>query len=405
MGKKVDERLQKLLLDAESCGSCLAPPTRADARALAYRCEARGELADVCEPAPGVYARSEYWYGLDAGKKALHIIKGLAGLHGDWVFCRQSAALVWGLPITWSQIGGTHVANVCLKAGPDAGLVRHDIKDVEAVELDGIQVTSLERTAFDCLSHLPFCDALAVADAAARMLELQGPQLSELLSERYKWHPGVRRAAAVASFADPLAESGGESIARAVMLLEGFARPALQVVLPNRFDSRRTFRVDFAWVGNDGLPVLGELDGREKYLDPSMTNGRDAYGVQSDERLRESQLTLHGCRVCRFKYAWVTDRARLVRLLDGFGVPRGPRPELVDGVPVGWSLDAPWRTQAVSGAPSPRRVEPSNLYSEKRPEFAQFSAHGLDGCTRSRAVRPQAVRPEALTRAPRTRRR
>lgn len=157
---------------------------------------------------------------------------------------------------------------------------------------------------------------------------------------RFRGQRGVKRVAAVCAHADGRAESGGESIARAVMIQQGFYLPELQTPLPDPIDPAKMFRADFAWESKKGI-VLGELDGAKKY-----TMSGDPLDVLRDERIRESRLTAYGHAILRFSYAQLLpkNRTEFVALLEKFGVPRGPKPRFVDGVPVKKTVNyAGWR--------------------------------------------------------------
>ena len=64
------------------------------------------------------------------------------------------------------------------------------------------------------------------------------------------------------------------------------------------------------------------LDGRDKYVLPEMTQGRDAIDVMRDERRRESRITA-GARVLRFSYGEVIKEERFTQMLTLYGIPRG----------------------------------------------------------------------------------
>ena len=170
--------------------------------------------------------------------------------------------------------------------------------------LDGILVTSLEDTIVDCLLELGFREGLAIADAGLARLGIDAAELDALISKRGRHRPGVRHALETARHADAHSESGGESMARALMIEHGFMLPELQVLIEN-----------------PGTIVVGELDGGEKYVNPAMTHGRDVLQVMRDERLRESGMTLAVDRVMRFTFSDVANEARLVALLERFGIP------------------------------------------------------------------------------------
>ena len=139
---------------------------------------------------------------------------------------------------------------------------------------------------------------------------------------------GIRHALSTLSHADPRSESGGESLARALMIEFGFRLPELQVTVRSTLGDGHVYRPDFMWRLSSGI-VYGEFDGREKYVDPAMTHGASAASVMADERLRESRLSATG-RVMRFCYADLRSPARLARLLDAFGIPRDRRPVSLD---------------------------------------------------------------------------
>ena len=110
-------------------------------------------------------------------------------------------------------------------------------------------------------------------------------------------------------------------MARAIMIEHGFMLPELQVLIENPDNPGHPWRCDFFWELPDGTIVVGELDGGEKYVNPAMTHGRDVLQVMRDERLRESGMTLAVDRVMRFTFSDVVNEARLVALLERFGIP------------------------------------------------------------------------------------
>lgn len=110
-------------------------------------------------------------------------------------------------------------------------------------------------------------------------------------------------------------------MARAIMIEHGFMLPELQVSIENPDNPGHPWRCDFFWELPDGTIVVGELDGGEKYVNPAMAHGRDALQVMRDERLRESGMTLAVDRVMRFTFSDVANEARLVALLERFGIP------------------------------------------------------------------------------------
>lgn len=336
MGRSVSERIAALLDEAEASGSCLTPFRRADALALERRLGTSDPLVGgLVSPRRGLYVRAAHWSALKPGARELHVIRGLARAHPEWAFCGTSAALAWGLPVSWHCLRQTQV--VC---GPRAGrrlgrsIARHELEESELVVVGSLRVTSLERTVLDCLSTMPFADGLAVADAALRLRQISCDELRSRLERSFSGHRGIVRARAACAWADPRAESGGESIARALMIERGVALPALQVELADPLDSSRGFRVDFSWADVHGRPILGELDGRQKYDDPELMDGRSLGRVLVDERRREARLTAYGAKMMRFSLGEVRNERTFWSLVNLYGIPHGEPPELRGEIPV-----------------------------------------------------------------------
>lgn len=178
--------------------------------------------------------------------------------------------------------------------------------------------------------------ALAVIDTVGQMGLAAGVVvLDALLAGRHRGEPlgGVesfapwldclpsararRRWEAALAFANPLAESPGESLSRVVIAQLGFEVPALQheIVLPD--GSRR--RSDFWW---ESAGIVGEFDGRQKYTRAQELNGRTTTDVVLEERRRERDIEQMGHRMVRWGWAELHDLDRMYALLLRAGVPR-----------------------------------------------------------------------------------
>ena len=330
MGTVRHSRIDDLLDAAEARGSCLVPHEERDRRAIRRRFRKR--RSDLISPVPGLYVRRSRWRSLKPDGRALHVMRGLQELRPNTVFCAQSAALAWGLPVSWHLLHETHVRREHgHRTKSTRRVISHEIEGDPVWDVGGLRVTSFWRTVFDCLTSFPFADALAIADAALRRSCLARQDMTRLLRTRFRHCPGVRRAAAICVWAEPAAESGGESIARAHMVELGYEYPHLQLTLPDPADDRRAFRVDFSWRDAAGRLIFGELDGDDKYLSAEA----GPVGTLLDERKREALLTVYRPSIARFSMAVARDPRQLSALLDLHGVPRGPAPELHFGdVPV-----------------------------------------------------------------------
>lgn len=317
MSKHVEEAINEQLNRAEKNERCCTPESAARRRAM------RGRSNTIIEPIAGLFVRREVWEKLNPSERTLWLMRGLARRHDDWTFCGASAAVAYGLPVTWGML--THVfASVPqgTRGRSSPGIARRHLKDDEAFKLGDLRITSLWRTVFDCLATFPAADALAIVDRAARLSGASARQVVEYLSTAHRGGRHVRRAIEVAALADGRAESGGESIARHVMHELGFAPPELQVWIEDPVEPGKWFRVDFLWLLPDGSVIIGELDGHQKSERPELMGGRSAVRVLQDERLRESHLTALRPAIVRFDYETARDPARLEALLECYGVPR-----------------------------------------------------------------------------------
>ena len=157
------------------------------------------------------------------GAQRLHRLKAIAvATVGDaeaqaMPLSHASAAAVHGLPLLKPDIESVHVANGKKSGGFVQGH-RHvhaaPFGDDEIVEVDGILVTTLERTAVDVATCGTFAPALAAFDQALRT-GASPERLAQILADRRR--RGVRVARRALKLADPLSETVAESWSRATI--------------------------------------------------------------------------------------------------------------------------------------------------------------------------------------------
>lgn len=342
MPRAATEKCRALVAKAEAQGACCFPTSASERRQL-DRMVARKELV---RPLSGLYANAALWCRIDENIKSLMIIRGLAKKHPSWVFCDMSAALLHGLWVSYNDSKQIHVVKPAgHKSTHDASIVFHAMK-VDFVEIGGVRATTLERTVFDCCRLHPVRSSLGVADAALRLTGQSNDWLLTAFQQFSRRSTGWHVARYVAGIANGLSENGGESLARATMIMLGYQVPELQVELPNPID-KSTYRTDFLWNLPDGTRIAGELDGHDKYLLPEMTGGRDAIEVLTDERLRESRINALRIPMMRFSVADVRSPQRFARIMDAFGIPHIKRPQATISLPVktqfleidGWEIE------------------------------------------------------------------
>ncbi len=311
--------LQQRLTEAQEAGMCLCSTSESDDRRLRAACT-RG---DLLSPFRHVYVDSAVWNDLKPNVRELFRLRAIATLHPNWVFADVSAALIHGFAVSYSLLGRVHILTAPRShSRSNKEIKRHLASTVEETKIDGIRVTSATRTAFDCLRTYGFRESLAVGDSVLRICEMTNDQLANAFDAYNRSHVHKTRAIQIAELCNGRAENGGESIARAVMIEQGFQIPSLQVEVPNIANPADPYRVDFFWQLED-TRVAGELDGREKYRNPKMTKGRDVVDVMADERLRESRISATGVRIMRFSYADVINAQKFCMILRTFGIPSG----------------------------------------------------------------------------------
>jgi hypothetical protein len=144
---------------------------------------------------------------------------------------------------------------------PEGVILRNErIVHDEIVELDGLPVTSLARTALDLARHLPRDQAVRQLDALAHAT---GARAEDALAvaERYPRARGLRRAEIALELMDPGGQSPKETWLRLVLIDAGFPRPRTQIRLADRGN------VAFLDMGWDD-PMIGvDYDGEQHRTD------------------------------------------------------------------------------------------------------------------------------------------
>lgn len=225
-----------------------------------------------------------------------------------------SAGVLWGLPVPRRLLTHVHV----IRAQRDGAHAREQLHvhaqplpDAHRAELDGLPTTSLARTAVDlaCLCHE--WEALAVLDAAVRMLTDVQP-LRAVVAASARRH-GIGRARWALTHADGRAGSPVESISRYWMIQGGLPMPELQYEIRDSL-GRLLGIADFAW---PELGVVGEVDGRVKY-DELLRPGQSSADVVLREKARENSFRRNGWWVYRWLPSDLHNGYQFVRRLADF---------------------------------------------------------------------------------------
>jgi hypothetical protein len=141
--------------------------------------------------------------------------RAAAAMHGAlWVDAEVPIEMIWrcGRPPH-----GIAVRNERIDAG-------------DIVEIDGIPVTTPERTAFDIARHLPRDLAVAHLDAVARATGITAAQV-KLLADRYPRARGLPRARLALSLTDGGSQSPQETRLRLMLIDDGLPPPRTQIMV------------------------------------------------------------------------------------------------------------------------------------------------------------------------------
>ncbi len=245
----------------------------------------------------GCYVRAAYWNRQSDTRRerlkvVLHNYATLNSSASGYVYSHVSAARLHGL-FLWQADTLIHITQPGKPSsgghGRDSVIHVRPLPELDIVTIDGLQVTSLERTVIDCCLTMHYKQALIVADHALHL----GASAAKLraMAATLGSHRGIRTLRKVLMFADKRSESPGETLARDLMRELLIAAPVPQLRIATRLG---TFRADFGWP--DRRLIL-EFDGMGKYFDYAPTEQ-----VLLEERQRENALIENGWRVIRMQW-------------------------------------------------------------------------------------------------------
>lgn len=285
------------------------------------------DLGILGEPYPNHFARLPYLANLSLRGKMYHLLRTISYLHPSWTFCFFSAAAIHGLQVPYALLDTVHVGVIEQQNRHIAAsyVKRHLIEPCECKVVDGMCVTGILPTVFDCLRLSAFSQALPIVDSALHRNLTSKSDLERFLHEHGDHKRGVQRVGRALRFADGRSANGGESTVRAIMIEQGFLLPELQVEIPDPLNPTASKMVDFYWKLPDGRTVILELDGFKKYhvaSDGRPLSLEETQRVLADERRRESHINLTGATVLRISYEEAINPAYLSSMLMAAGVPR-----------------------------------------------------------------------------------
>ncbi|MBB4137162.1 type IV toxin-antitoxin system AbiEi family antitoxin domain-containing protein [Gordonia humi] len=274
----------------------------------------------LCVVARGRYVPTPVTHNDDADD-VLYRARCVAAATGPGrpVLSHDSAAAVHGLRLLGPDRGRVHVTTGRESGGSrrsrriiHAGLLPSD----DVVEIGGVLVTSLARTAVDvALAAGTFAQALTAFDGIVADHEVR-EQAARLLSAPRHGIALVRRAHALA---DGRSESPGESWSRAQMIEARL--PVMDLQVEYRLGSGGRAFCDFSL---DDV-FVGEFDGLVKYR-RGMRRDEDPESIVIREKIREDELRDLGLDVGRWIWADLRGRTMVPKVcvrLDRLGIRYG----------------------------------------------------------------------------------
>jgi hypothetical protein len=198
------------------------------------------------------------------------VVSGLAASaqHGaKWIDDDSPVELIWG------------------NARSPSGVVTRDqlLLDSEIQRLDGLRVTTPERTAFDLSRTGRLEAAVARLDALASVTGVKAAAVADLARDHRRAR-GLRQLERALDLMDAGAESPKETWLRLLVIHAGYPRPLTQIPVLSP-DGRRWYRLDMGW---QDIMLALEYDGDHHRTNPVVF----AYDIRRLDDLRELGWTI-----------------------------------------------------------------------------------------------------------------
>jgi hypothetical protein len=267
----------------------------------------------------GAFVPEHLWNSSSEEARHRLLVQATALLHpSPLLFSHYAAAALHRMPLVGPWPHRVHVLEPMASGGssmPSLFVHRTTISRSDEV-IDGLMVTGVERTLVDVACSDGFLQSVAMIDYA---IHKGRATCDSLLEELAYVAPGrgAKKAARAIYFADGRAESVGESLSRVRMHELGFQLPELQTEFRGPGGARAF--VDFSWRRGR---LIGEFDGREKYVNPELTRGRSTQSILLAEKDREDWIRPQVDGFFRWGWGLAWDQRGFGAFLQAHGVPR-----------------------------------------------------------------------------------
>lgn len=309
------------------CALVLSRDAAADGLTAVLRTHvAHGRLTRIRR---GAYTPATAFARLDDTQRYRARVLATLATRTDAVVTSYSAAVLCGLPMI-----GAWPEEVYLLSGTASGRRRNGVVELgrrghePLIHWGGWRMTSVPCTLIHICRTARYVSALALVDAALHVDRFERmPPLTTLAdlteqAERMLPFPGSARTARVLHNATTLAESSFETLSRVTIDELGFPQPVLQHRLQLPLSGREVF-TDFAW---PEYAVVGEADGRGKYLGGGHEPVNVSIHKVLDEKKREDEVRGLGLAVARWDWNDALRRTPLKAILLQQGLPIVRRP-------------------------------------------------------------------------------
>lgn len=273
----------------------------------------------------GAYIDEARWSKLKPLERyRVQILAVVGTRHRTPVVAYDSAAAIWGYPRAGRWPGMVHVIvdpTSGVRSGAGIAVHRDQLEPQDVVEVDGMLVTTPQRTLVDLARTADREVSVSAIDRALN--ERRSPQRTRVskeqllaVHERIATQRGAARARNVITFANGLADNPGESLSRIRIFELGFPTPMLQC---RHINPRGGYYfTDFEW---PDYKTIGEFDGLGKYLKEEYLRSLTPGQAVVEEKIREDHLRAENNAFARWEPDDVFHPAQLRRILLQAGLP------------------------------------------------------------------------------------
>lgn len=269
-----------------------------------------------------VYADPVYWNHLDVEARIFQLASAIVAVEPDAIFCGSTAALLYGIGSANSLLNAVQMLLPRSTRRDTYEFVEYRRwRPGEVWRLGPFTLTDPYRTVVDIARTSAFRYALGYVDGLAREYDVDREELRAYAQANCRGLHGISRAFGVFEYMDGRSDNGGESEARAAMILAGVAAPELQVEIA-RPGSAGYYLADYGWQMPDGSWMLAELHGLGKFEDETQKDLEHAAAkTYRAALLRDANLRAMGHNVIHFKLSDTYDVEEFGAMMRGYGIP------------------------------------------------------------------------------------